>query len=175
MAVKIRSTLKPLLGLALSMSLAPTLLTQPHTTNPTDHTREPTMTTRANGSFEVELTPQPPAEGESPAISRMVLFKRFSGDLEATSQGQMLAFRTPTDGSAGYVAMEQVSGTLGGRRGSFVLQHSGIMERGAPSLTLLVVPDSGTDELEGLSGTMDIIIEQGHHRYEFDYRLPSRP
>jgi len=175
MAARICSKLTPLLGLALSLSLAPPLLTQPDATNPPDDTREPPMTIQANGSFEVELAPQAPAEGESPAISRMVLDKRFSGDLEATSQGQMLAFRTPTDGSAGYVAMEQVSGTLGGRRGSFVLQHSGIMERGESSLTLIVVPDSGTDELEGLSGTMAIIIEQGHHRYEFDYSLPSRP
>jgi hypothetical protein len=101
----------------------------------------------------------------------MLIDKRFEGDLEATSKGQMLAAGTSVAGSAGYVAMEQVTGVLGGRSGAFVLQHSGTMERGAASLTVSVVPDSGTGELEGLTGTMDIIIEEGQHSYVFDYAL----
>jgi len=138
-----------------------------------DHgSQEASMTQHASGEFDVKLDPRPPAEGEIATIARMALDKQFHGDLDATSQGQMLAFRTPLDGSAGYVAMEQVSGTLQGRRGTFVLQHSGIMNRGEPSLNLVVVPDSGTDELEGLSGSMEIILEEGKHFYEFDYELP---
>ena len=133
------------------------------------------MTTRASGTFDVKMNPKTPAEGEVADIGRMVLDKQFSGDLEATSQGQMLAYRTPVEGSAGYVALEQVSGTLHGHRGTFVLQHSGIMNRGTASLTLLVVPDSGTDELDGLSGSMAIVVEEGKHLYEFDYTLSEHP
>lgn len=130
------------------------------------------MTTRASGTFEVRMSPQAPDEGaEGVGIGRMLIDKRFEGDLEATSKGQMLAAGTSVAGSAGYVAMEQVTGVLGGRSGAFVLQHSGTMERGAASLTVSVVPDSGTGELEGLTGTMDIIIEEGQHSYVFDYAL----
>ncbi len=124
------------------------------------------MTQRAQGTFDVKLLPQPD-EG----IGRMLIDKRFHGDLEATSKGQMLAFRTPTQGSAGYVAMELVDGTLAGRRGTFVLQHSGTMDRGASSLALTVVPDSATGDLAGLSGSMQIAIENGQHSYVFDYAL----
>jgi hypothetical protein len=102
----------------------------------------------------------------------MSLAKRFHGDLEGTSQGQMLAAATAVKGSAGYVAIELVTGALGGRRGSFVLQHSGTMTRGTPQLTIAVVPDSGTDELAGLQGRMTITIEGGAHSYELDYSLP---
>ena len=102
----------------------------------------------------------------------MTIDKQFHGDLEATSKGQMLAFSTDVKGSAGYVAMEQVNGTLHGRTGTFVLQHSGTMTRGAPQLSLTVVPDSGTGELVGLAGKMNIIIADGKHSYEFDYTLP---
>jgi len=102
----------------------------------------------------------------------MTIDKQFHGDLEATSKGQMLAFSTEVKGSAGYVAMEQVNGTLRGRNGTFVLQHSGTMTRGAPQLIVTVVPDSGTGELTGLTGKMNIIIADGKHSYEFDYTLP---
>lgn len=130
------------------------------------------MTTRANGTFEVKMSPQAPDEGESGVgIGRMLLDKRFAGDLEGTSRGQMLAAMTGVTGSAGYVAMEQVTGTLAGRSGAFVLQHSGTMTRGTPELTVSVVPDSGTDGLEGLTGRMQIIIEEGRHSYVFDYAL----
>ena len=124
-----------------------------------------------SGPFDVKLTPQP-LEWAA-ALGSLAIDKAFHGDLEATSKGHMLAFNTTTKGSAGYVAMEQVTGTLGGRSGTFVLQHSGTMNRGEPSLTLTVVPDSGTDGLEGLSGAMQIIIEGGKHSYLLEYEIAS--
>jgi hypothetical protein len=130
------------------------------------------MTSRATGTFEVKVIPQAPEDGsENPPVGRMLLDKQFHGDLEATSKGQMLAAGTAVKGSAGYVAMEQVSGKLKGRTGTFVLQHSGTMNRGEPQLSVTVVPDSGTGELAGLSGKMDIIIEGGKHSYDFEYAL----
>lgn len=125
----------------------------------------------ANGPFSVKMSPQPPT-GDSP-IGSLLLDKTFTGDLEATSKGHMLAFNTTVKGSAGYVAMEQVTGTLGGRAGSFVLQHSGTMNRGTPTLTLTVVPDSGTDDLTGLAGSMQIIVDAGKHSYRFDYTIEA--
>lgn len=128
--------------------------------------------TQANGIFEVKVTPQPPEEAAAgAAIGRMLLDKQFHGDLEATSQGQMLAAGTEVKGSAGYVALERVSGTLHGRSGAFVLQHSGTMNRGMPSLTITVVPDSGTGGLAGLAGSMTIEIADGKHSYGFEYTL----
>ncbi len=130
-------------------------------------------TQRAAGAFDVKMQPQP---GSAPTpgltLGRMLLDKRYQGDLEATGQGQMLSAMTPTQGSAGYVAIEHVAGTLKGRSGSFVLQHHGLMNRGAPQLSIVVVPDSGTGELAGLTGRMDIRIEKGAHFYSFDYTLP---
>jgi len=128
------------------------------------------MATHANGTFEVKLTPQP-ADAESRAVGRMSIEKQFHGDLEATSNGQMLSAVTSVNGSAGYVAIEQVTGTLQGRRGAFVLQHSGPMTRGAPQLTIIVVPDSGTGECAGLAGTMTITIADGKHSYDLEYTL----
>ena len=118
------------------------------------------------------MEPQAPAHADS-GLGRMALNKHYSGDLDAHGLGEMLAFRSTVGGSAGYVAMEHVAGTLHGRSGSFVLQHSGSMDRGTPTLVVNVVPDSGTDELLGLTGTLAIIIDaQGGHAYRFDYRLP---
>lgn len=97
--------------------------------------------------------------------------KQFQGDLEASSQGTMLASSPDDSGSGGYVAIERAKGTLHGRRGSFLLQHSGTMRRGAPSLTVTVVPGSGTEELAGLAGEMDINIVDGKHVYDFSYTL----
>lgn len=132
------------------------------------------MAFQAVGTFEVKLTPQPPVLGVGdPAVGRMAIDKTFAGDLEATSLGQMLAARTAVDGSAGYVAIERVVGALGGRRGSFVLQHSGTMNRGLPGLSVTVVPDSGTEELVGLAGSMAIELAGGKHSYRFDYALTS--
>ncbi|HJQ31988.1 MAG TPA: DUF3224 domain-containing protein [Pyrinomonadaceae bacterium] len=129
------------------------------------------MTTRASGTFEVKLSPQVDGEEGGACVGRMLIDKRFAGDLEATSKGQMLAVRTSTEGSAGYVAMELVTGKLAGRKGSFVLQHTGTMERGAQRLSIEVVPDSGTGELEGLAGRMEIDFSGGGHSYSFDYTL----
>ena len=129
------------------------------------------MTSRASGTFEVKLSPQVDGEEGGAGLGRLFIDKRFSGDLEATSRGQMLAARTGVEGSAGYVALERVEGKLQGRGGSFVLQHSGTMERGAQRLSVTVVPDSGAGELEGLAGQMRIVIADGRHSYEFDYTL----
>jgi len=133
------------------------------------------MATHASGSFEVKLKPQKAdnAEAESANLGRMSIDKQFHGDLEATSQGEMLSAMTEVKGSAGYVAMERVTGTLGGRSGSFVLQHSGTMTRGAPQMSVTVVPDSGTGQLAGLAGQMTIKITDGKHFYEFEYTLPE--
>jgi hypothetical protein len=125
----------------------------------------------AVGTFEVKLAPQPPDAGAAATLGRLSIDKQFHGDLEGTSRGQMLTAGTDVEGSAGYVAMEVVSGTLHGRRGSFALQHSGTMARGTPSLTIRVMPDSGTGELAGLSGTMSITIAEGRHSYDFEYAI----
>lgn len=127
----------------------------------------------ASGPFDVKTTPQPEQEGTGGStIGRLLLSKQFHGDLQATSEGQMLTAMTDVKGSAAYVAIERVTGTLDGRRGSFALQHTGIMNRGVPQLTITVVPDSGTDGLAGLSGTMAIdIAPDGKHSYRFDYTL----
>ena len=127
--------------------------------------------TKARGTFSVTLSPQSPDEGDTSGVGRLRLDKHFQGDLEATSKGQMLAISSAVEGSAGYVAMEQVTGTLHGKTGGFALQHFGKMTRGVPELNVAVVPDSGTGELEGLSGTMQIIITEGKHSYEFDYSI----
>ena len=133
------------------------------------------MSSQVTGPFEVKLTPQPMAEaGAESGLGRMSLSKQFQGELEATSQGEMLTAMTSVNGSGVYVAVERITGTLAGRRGSFMLHHTGIMNRGVPQLTITVVPDSGTDELAGLSGAMKIKVEAGgKHFYEFEYSLPA--
>jgi hypothetical protein len=136
---------------------------------------ESAMTQVARGPFEVKLIPRAPDEAEFGVVGRMTIDKQFHGDLEATSKGQMLAVRTEVDGSAGYVAMERVTGTLLGRSGSFALQHSGTMNRGVPDLVVTVVPDSGTGQLAGISGRMTIDITGGKHAYELRYELPAAP
>ena len=128
---------------------------------------------RAAGTFDVKLAPQPLADATADAmLARLSLDKQFHGDLEGTSRGEMLSAGTAVKGSAGYVAIERVTGTLNGRKGSFVLQHSGTMNRGIPQLSVMVVPDSGTDGLAGLAGTMTIDITGGRHAYVFEYSLP---
>ena len=131
------------------------------------------MATHASGTFDVKITPQKAEEGVGdPTIGRMSIDKQFHGDLEGTSLGQMLAVMTDVKDSAGYVAIERVKGVLKGRGGTFALQHSGTMDRGVPGLIITVVPDSGTGQLVGLSGTMTIDIRDGKHLYGFDYTLP---
>lgn len=138
--------------------------------------RETSVARRASGTLEVKLTPQPPDDpSEDATLGRMSIDKKFHGDLEATSKGQMLSALTAEKGSAGYVAIERVSGTLHGRSGTFVLQHSGIMTRGEPRLTVTVVPDSGTGRLTGLAGKMAIDIADGKHSYDFEYTLADTP
>lgn len=128
------------------------------------------MSSRASGTFEVKMTPQ--EQPEDMPVGRMMIDKQFQGDLEGTSKGQMLmAGSSSVKNSAGYVAIEKVTGTLNGRRGSFYLQHTGVMTRGVGELAITVIPDSGTDQLVGLSGKMNIIIADGQHSYEFDYTL----
>lgn len=125
---------------------------------------------KATGTFTVTLKPLPGHDSRDTAVvGRRSIDKVFSGDLAGTSIGEMLASMGTVKGSAGYVAMEQVTGTLHGKRGSFVLQHSSTMTRGTPTQSITVVPDSGTDELAGLSGSMVIVIEAGVHSYVFDH------
>jgi hypothetical protein len=128
---------------------------------------------RAFGSFEVQLNPAPEESQAATLLGRMVMAKQFHGDLEGTSQGQMLTAGTSIPDSAGYVAIERVSGTLHGHSGSFVLQHAGTMNRGVPQLRITVVPDSGTDQFTGLEGEMTILISDGAHSYELEYSLPE--
>ena len=132
------------------------------------------MKTHASGPFDVKLNPQSSEEdADGTGLGRLSIDKQFHGDLEATSKGEMLSAGTSVKGSAGYVAIERVRGTLQGRSGTFILQHSGTMTRGAPQLEISVVPDSGTGGLEEISGTMTINIVSGKHFYEFDYKLPT--
>lgn len=132
------------------------------------------MSTRAKGSFEVQLKPLSAYNDYADAkLARMSIDKQFHGDLAATSKGEMLSAMGNVSGSAGYVALERVSGTLHGRSGSFSLQHNATMTRGEPCLNIIVVPDSGTDALTGLSGKMTIIIADEKHSYDFDYTLPQ--
>ena len=133
------------------------------------------MKERISGTFDVTMGKQPMHdEAIASGIGRMSLAKRYHGDLDATGVGEMFAAMTSTPGSAGYVALERVEGSLRGRDGVFFLQHSGTMDRGAPQLSVTVVPDSGTDALIGLSGRMNIRIEDGKHYYDFDYSLDER-
>lgn len=128
--------------------------------------------TRAVGPFEVSLKPlSMDEEPGSEMLGRMSIDKQYHGDLEGTSKGQMLTGGTPIRNSAGYVAIERVTGSLKGRTGSFILQHTGIMNRGSPSLVITIVPDSGSGQLEGIRGTMTIKIEGGKHSYELNYTL----
>ena len=134
------------------------------------------MTTRAAGTFEVKLSKQPLADtGADPTLGRMSIDKKFSGDLQATGKGEMLMAGSPATGSAGYVAIERVEGTLHGRRGAFALQHSATMHGGGQQLAIAVVPDSGTGELAGLSGSLAVDIVDGKHLYTFDYTLAKSP
>ncbi len=130
------------------------------------------MQGEAHGTFEVDMRP---IGGNDGPIAVMSINKTFAGDLHGSSVGQMLAFRTPVQGSAGYVAMERVTATLAGRQGGFTLQHNGLMTRGTPQLSVVVVPDSGSEGLLGLSGTLEITISEGRHDYRLVYSLPEEP
>ena len=136
------------------------------------------MSQRATGDLQVKVTPQKPDTqiARAASLGRLTIDKRFHGELEAISKGEMLATQTEVKGSAAYVALERVTGTLKGRSGSFVLQHSGTMNRGKAASSVTVVPDSGTGELKGLTGKMNITVAaDGAHSYEFDFRFEPQP
>ncbi len=163
------ATLVVVAGICLFLAYGPAAY--PQTDSSAVHKGE-VMTTRATGTFEVKLTPQAQEEKpEDAPLGRMLIDKQFHGDLEGTSKGQMLSAMTAVKGSGVYVAIEMISGTLHGRKGTFILHHTGVMTRNMPQLSVTVVPDSGTGELTGLSGKMNIIIADGKHSYEFDYTL----
>jgi hypothetical protein len=129
--------------------------------------------THAKGTFDVKVLPQgTPDTADGIALGRMSIDKQFHGDLEAASKGEMLTSGLESNGSAAYVAIERVIGTLNGRKGSFALMHQGTMNKVSQKLTVVVVPDSGIGELAGLSGTMTITIVEKKHFYEFSYTLP---
>jgi hypothetical protein len=131
------------------------------------------VSNRASGTFDVKLLPQPmTTDGEGSLLGRLSIDKQFHGELDAASRGEMLSAGTATKGSAGYVAIERVGGTLDGRKGTFILQHTGTMSRGTPQLSITVVPDSGTGDLAGIAGAMTISIADGKHSYGFEYTLP---
>jgi len=141
----------------------------------TPQKREYAVTQRATGSFEVKLTPQPVHDGAEGVLGRRSIAKEFRGELAGTSRGEMLSHWSDETGSGAYVAIERFTGTVGGRTGSFLLAHKGIMERGGgPPLDISVVPDSGDGELKGITGSMDIIMEGGRHDYVLEYMLPDR-
>jgi len=128
------------------------------------------MEIEATGTFDVKLAPIDSSDGP---IGSMSIDKTFHGGVQRTGVGQMLAFRSGVEGSAGYVAMERVTANLEVRQGSFILQHSGLMDKGASSLTIVVVPDSATEGVAGLTGTMNIVVTPGRHDYQFRYTLPD--
>ena len=136
----------------------------------------PAPTHRATGTFEVQMSPEPPfSTADGVTLGRISITKQFHAALEGTSVVSMLSAGTPVKGSAGYVAIERVEGALDGRRGTFVLQHSGTMNRGAPQLTVTIVPDSGTGELTGIRGSMTIDIVDKKHLYTLSYGHASSP
>ncbi|MFZ1917768.1 MAG: DUF3224 domain-containing protein [Terriglobales bacterium] len=138
--------------------------------------KETTMPQHARGTFEVKVTPQKPdnKEAETANLERLSIDKEFHGDIEGTSTGEMLASRGEVKGSGGYVAMERVKAMLAGRKGTFVLQHSGTMTHNTPQMSVTVVPDSGTGALAGIAGSMTIRIEEAKHFYDFEYTLPEQ-
>jgi hypothetical protein len=156
----------------LSLLLAAgSIATQAQSTAPS--TKPPAMSDIARGEFVVKLLPLAfEGQANGSKMGRMSIDKTITGDLVATTKGQMLSAMTEVKGSAGYVAIESVEGALKGKKGTFVLQHTGTMNQGHPSLSVTVVPDSGTDELVGLAGQFNIVIASGRHSYEFTYTLP---
>ncbi|MGA2831477.1 MAG: DUF3224 domain-containing protein [Terracidiphilus sp.] len=133
--------------------------------------KETPVTHHARGTFTVNVQPltPPPAEG----LGRFSIDKQIHGDLEATTKGEMISGGDPKQGMAGYVAIEIVTGVLGGRHGSFALQHSATMDQNGAKMTVVVVPGSGTGELKGIAGIFTIHVDKGQHSYDFDYTLPE--
>jgi hypothetical protein len=161
--------------IALSLCLAHVAVAQASSPSQASGHKESVMKGHATGTFDVKLVPQPADEqAKSAGIGRMSGDKQWHGDLSGVSKVEMLSFGTGAKGSSGgYVALEQFTGTLAGRTGSFVLQHSGTMTRGVPTLSISVVPDSGTGQRAGIAGTLNIVIADGKHSYDFEYTLPE--
>ncbi len=169
----LRRWFAPLLAV-LILLVAAVFGTRAEAQTPPTGTLPRTMTHIAKGSFNVQIQPQgEPAGSDGVNLGRMSLEKTFEGDFSGTGRGQMLTAMTAVKGSAGYVAVEQVSGTLHGRRGSFAMQHTGTMNRGAPQLSITIVPDSGTGELTGIAGVFKLDITGGKHLYTIEYTLPA--
>jgi hypothetical protein len=160
-----------IVGVCLFLGFGSLTHPQSHSPFPSTVQKKAVVMNHAKGTFEVKLNPQVDDKVGDPTVGRLSVEKQFHGDLEGTSKGQMLAVSSDVKGSAGYVAMERVSGTLNGHSGTFALQHSGTMTRGVPQLSVTVVPDSGTGHLVGLAGKMTIDIVDGKHFYEFEYTL----
>jgi hypothetical protein len=163
-----------LVSACLASCLADSAHAQPQAPNSRPLRKDPVMTRHAEGAFEVKTTPLATDDATTgTAIGRYALVKQYHGDLEAAGKGEMLGAGEPAKGNAGYVAIEQVTGTLQGRSGSFALQHVGAMDNGSYKLSVYVVPGSGTGELAAIDGTMTITVANGKHSYSFDYTLPS--
>jgi Protein of unknown function (DUF3224) len=162
-------------GVGLCLCLSVLGQTQNPAAAPGASSKEKIVSNHASGTFDVKLAPQTDEGAGDSGLGRMLIDKQLHGDLEGTSEGQMISAMGSVKGSGGYVAMERVTGKLKGRTGSFVLQHSGTMTRGAPQLSVTVVPDSGTDQLTGIAGTLTIKVDAGKHSYEFEYTLPDAP
>lgn len=160
-------------ALCVAAGLAAPARAQTRSPSPSPAQKGAAISGRAAGAFDVNLTPAP--EDKESGVGRMTAAKQYHGDLEGTGSGEMLSFLSAVQGSGAYVAIERVSGTLRGRTGSFMLHHVGVMTRGAPSLNIAVVPDSGTGQLAGIAGKMQIIIAGGKHSYDFEYTLPETP
>lgn len=168
-----RAAARRVAGLGVAAGLTAAALAQTPPTPPPAAQKGAAMSGRAAGAFDVKMTPGP--EDKESGVGRMTIDKQYHGDLEGTGKGEMLSFMTAVQGSGVYVAIERVSGTLRGRTGTFMLQHLGVMTRGAPSLSIAVVPDSGTGQLTGIAGKMQIDIADGKHSYGFEYTLPETP
>ncbi len=171
MRIQPRAVAGAIATLCVSLGAAAAASSQAHSTVPGAGRKEAVVTSHASGTFDVKLTPQLTADKGDPPLGRMAVDKQYHGDLAGTGKGEMLGAGDPAKGSAGYVAMERVSGTLQGRSGTFVLQHSGTMHGGATQLSVTVVPGTGTGQLAGIAGSMSIKIENGQHFYELQYTL----
>jgi hypothetical protein len=167
MSNQLRLAVAILVFISVSASLSSPLPPKPQ--------KDSSMTQHATGPFEVKIAPLEPAfKTEDNSLGRMSIDKQFHGDLEGTSKGEMLTAGDASKGAAGYVAEERVTGSLHGRSGAFSLQHNATMDSGGFHLNIIVVPGSGTGQLAGLSGTMNIIIKDGKHSYDFTYTLPGQ-
>lgn len=157
-------------AVAFAPAQNPSVSTNPHSANPQ---KEALVSHHATGPFDVKMTPQQDTIGDG--LTRMLSDKQYHGDLEATAKGEMLTTGISANHSGAYVAMEKITGTLQGKTGTFALHQTGIMTRGTPQLTVLVVPDSGTGQLAGIAGKMTInIAPDGKHSYDFEYTLPDQ-